>query len=473
MQAQALFRRIFSVESMLPAEKRQGDVPGTKEAYKDVMRIAVPSITEMVLMSLVGMIDTMMVGSLGPAAIAAVGLTGQPRMLILCIFLALNIGVTAVVARRKGQGLQGKANEALRNALVLIAIISVVLMAIALPLAGPMMWLAGAKEDTIGLATQYFVIISSVLPLNAITLCINAAQRGVGNTRVTMYVNILSNVVNIVLNWLLINGNLGFPKLGVQGAAIATMIGFIAGFLLSLYSVVSRRSVGRFLHLSVHSSWRLQRDSIKAITKVGGNAMLEQLALRIGFFIYARLVADLGTMAFAAHQVCMQFINISFSCGDGVGVAGTSLVGQMMGRERSDLATLYGKVSQRIAMLFAFAIAAVVIIFRYQLVSLFTSDTEVIALAAQVMLMVAAFQPFQMSSVVIAGCLRGAGDTRYVAIVMLVFVGLVRPTLASIGIYVIGLGLLGAWSASLIDMSLRVVFVYRRFHSGKWCNIKI
>lgn len=468
-----LISRLFSVDRMLAPDKWLGEKPATKDAYRDVIRIALPSVMELVLVSLVSSVDTIMVGTLGPEAIAAVGLTGQPRMLILCIFFALNIGVTAVVARRKGQDRQNKANEALRNALVLIVLISLVMMAIALPFAAPLMRLAGAMDDTVDLATQYFIIISSVLPLNALTMCINAAQRGVGNTRITMYVNILSNVINIVLNWLLIGGNLGFPRLGVAGAAIATMIGFIAGFILSMWSIVSRKSLGRFLHISVHDNWRLQKDSLKAISKVGGNAMVEQIALRVGFFIYARLVADLGTMAFAAHQICMQFLNISFNFGDGIGVAGTSLVGQMLGRERSDLAMMYGKVSQRMAMVVAFVIASIVILLRYPLVSLFTSDMEVVALAAQVMLVVAAFQPLQTSSVVISGCLRGAGDTRFVAGIMLMCVTIIRPVLAYTGIHILHLGLIGAWCASLVDMSIRVTCVYRRFHSGKWVGIKV
>lgn len=466
--------RLFLVERMVSPEMRMGELPTTKEAYKDVIRIALPSVMELVLVSLVGSIDTMMVGSIGPEAIAAVGLTGQPRMLILCVFFAMNIGVTAVVARRKGQERQDKANEALRNALAIIVLLSLVMTTAALVFANPLMRLAGAKDDTVHLASEYFTIVSYVLPLTALTLCINAAQRGVGNTRITMVVNIVSNAVNIILNWLLIGGNLGFPRLGVAGAAIATLIGFVAGFVLSLWSIISRKSVGRFLHISFrHNDWRLKKDTLRAIGKVGGNAMLEQIALRVGFFVYARLVADLGTLAFAAHQICMQFLNISFNFGDGIGVAGTSLVGQMLGRERPDMAVIYGKVSQRMAMVMALLLAGFVVVLRYPMVSLFTSDQEVLVLAAQVMLMVAAFQPLQTSSVVLSGCLRGAGDTRFVAGIMLMCVTLIRPILTYTGIHIIGLGLFGAWSASLIDMSIRVTCVYKRFHSGKWTKIKV
>jgi len=452
---------------------RIGDLPGTRQAYKDVLTIALPSVAEMVLVSLVGSIDLMMIGPLGPEAIAAVGLTGQPRMLLLSVFFALNVGVTAVVARRRGEGRQKEANEAVRSALVIILLLSVVVMAGVLPFSRQLMALAGAQADTIDLATTYFLIVSSVMPINALTICINAAQRGVGNTRMTLVVNAVSNVVSVVLNFLLIQGRLGFPALGVAGAAIATAIAFVVGFLVSLHSVFSKKSVGRFLHLRLSDSWKLRKESVLSITRVGGSAMFEQLAMRVGFLIYTRLVADLGTIAFAAHQVCAQFLNMSFSFGDGIGVAGTALVGQKLGQKRPDLAMLYGKISQRMALIGAVVILSTIVLLRYPLVSLFTDDAQVIALAGSVMLMVAAFQPMQTSAVVISGALRGAGDTRYVAAVMLLCVALIRPVFTYVGIHFIGLGLFGAWSASLIDMAFRLTAVYKRFNSGKWASIRV
>ncbi|MCL1795603.1 MAG: MATE family efflux transporter, partial [Clostridia bacterium] len=141
--------------------------------------------------------------------------------------------------------------------------------------------------------------------------------------------------------------------------------------------------------------------------------------------------------------------------------------------KRPDLAMLYGKVSQRMAFLGAIVMLSMIVVFRYPLVSLFTDDAQVIALAGSVMLMVAAFQPMQTSSVVISGALRGAGDTKYVAVVMLLCAALIRPTLTYIGIHFIGMGLFGAWSASLVDLAIRITAVYRRFNSGKWFHITV
>ena len=471
-------RRLFSVEGMMGRMKPLGELPTTRDAYRDIARIALPSVLEMVLTSLIGSIDTMMVGTQGTSAIAAVGLVGQPRMLMLCLFFALNIGVTAVVARRKGEGRQADANAALRSALIAVFLLSLLMMALVIPLARPLMRLAGAMDDTVGDATDYFVILAWVLPLNALSMCINAAQRGTGNTRIVMVCNIAANLVNVFFNYLLIGGHWGFPALGVRGAAYATAIGFGVGFLLAVFALARGGHRGDFLRLSVHDRWTLDWEGTKAVFKVGGNAMIEQLMLRFGFFTYARIVAELGTSAFAAHQICAQFLSLSFTFADGVGVAGTSLVGQMLGKKRPDLSTLYGHCAQRVAMLVSVVLASTIALLRGPLVNLFISASdanadEVFRMASQVMLIVALFQPFQMSSVVFSGCLRGAGDNRYVALVMALCVAFIRPVLAWSAVNLLALGLAGAWLASLIDMTLRVILVGKRFAEGKWHAIKV
>ncbi len=448
MQSRGL-GRFYAVDRMVRKEHLRGDLPTTREAYGNLLNIALPSVCEMVLTSLIGSVDTMMVGTMGTNAIAAVGLTGQPRMLMLCIFFAMNTGV-------------------------LIVALTAILMSLALAFSKELMVFAGAKEDTVDMANAYFRILAWFLPVNALTMCINAAQRGVGNTRITMYVNIAANLVNVLFNYLLIGGNLGFPAMGVEGAAIATVIGFCVGLVLSIISLAAGRD--RFLRLSFHDNWRLNREAMSGIVKLGGNAMIEQVALRFGFFLYARIVADLGTDAFAAHQVCMQFLNLSFTFGDGIGVAGTSLVGQMLGKKRPDLSTVYGKCSQRLALTTALILATNIVVFRYPLLRLFidpAADGYVYQLAAQVMLVVALFQPFQTSSVVFSGCLRGAGDTKYVAVVMMLCVACVRPVCALLAVHVLGMDLVGAWMASLVDMILRMTLVARRFSGGKWHDIKV
>ena len=145
----SLLRRLFATESLVKPDQRSGPLPDNKQAYGDVVRIALPAIAELVLMSLIGSADTIMVGQLGKNALAAVSLPGQPRMIMLALFFALNVGVTAIVARRKGEDRRETANQTLRNAMVLSFFLSVVIAGLAITFAEPLMRLAGGHTHTI------------------------------------------------------------------------------------------------------------------------------------------------------------------------------------------------------------------------------------------------------------------------------------------------------------------------------------
>ncbi|NLF26720.1 MAG: MATE family efflux transporter [Clostridiales bacterium] len=478
--------RFFGAEGMVPQSMRRGELPGTREAYRTMTRIALPSVLEMALMSTISMADTAMVSTVGTDAIAAVGLVTQPRMLLLCIFVALNTGVTAIVARRRGEGRRADANLTLRNAIVVALILIAAIMLLGYPLSERFMRLAGGEEGrTLEDATAYFRILMLSVPVNALSMCICAAQRGVGNTKLTFYVNLASNLVNVVFNALLINGIGPFPRLGVRGAAIATVIGLCVGFVLSVLSLFHRDRAGAFLSLSFRDSWRLDGETLRSVSKVGKSALLEQICIRLGFFAYARIVAGLGTDPYAAHNIAMQFLSISFSFGDGIGIAGTSLVGQSLGRGRPDHAHLYGKIAQRFALIAALCLAAIVISLRGPLVGLFIyEDTAnaayVRALATRLMIIVGIMQPFQTSAVVNSGALRGAGDTFYVAVAMTLTVVVMRPLLSLAAIYVVGtrmgygeMALVGAWCMALIDMITRMALMLRRYNGGKWHAIRL
>ncbi len=478
-----VLRRLLAPEYLVKREHRQGDLPEGKKAYGDVMRIALPSIIEMVLMSLIGTVDTIMVGNeLGAEGLSSVGLPTQPRMVLLCLFFALNVGITAIVARRRGEERQEDANATLRNALMLALGLSLLLALLADVFAFPLMRLAGgdsAESEKVFLdAVDYFTIMNYALPINALSMCICAAQRGIGKTKITMWVNMGSNLINVFFYYCLIGWHLGFPRLEVRGAALASVIGMCAGFLMALATVVAGGKHKGYLHLSLHDKWRFDRNSMQSIIRVGGNAAIEQLGVRFGFFVYARILFSLGTTMYAANQICMQFLSITFTFGDGLGVAATALVGQNLGRGRPDLSMLYGKISQRFAVMISLVLGVLIVAFRYQIVRLFIGENtlnadQVIAYAASTMLVLAAIQPFQTSSVVLSGSLRGAGDNLYVALVATVCVSVVRPIMAVLAVNVLHLELVGTWIFGLSEIVLRFAFFYPRFASGKWKDKKV
>ena len=299
-----LFQKLFGVRDH---ENKPIETSQLKELYKKTLSIAWPSTVEGALMSIIGSVDTMMVGTLGAASIAAVGLTGQPRMILLILAQSLCVGTTALCARRKGAGDQQAANACLNQSLAVITVIGILMTLIGFFGAEWLMKLGGANEETIALSTTYFRVISLAFLPQCWQLCICAAMRAIGKTRVTMATNITANVINVCLNYVLINGKLGFPALGVKGAAIATACGTISASVICVFTVLRR---GGYYRLKLP---RFDRSTLAGLTKVGSSSVTESVCLRLGFLILARLIAGIGTNAFAAYQIVMQVTSLSFT----------------------------------------------------------------------------------------------------------------------------------------------------------------
>ena len=461
---------LFPVHKMLKKEEIIGDIPDSREIVKKTFDIAWPSALESVFIALIGAVDMMMVGNLGKEAISAVGIVTQPKFIVLAPILALNISVNVLVARRKGQKDKESANLYLRQALLISTLVAFVLSLTAGIFSKELLLFAGANDDYLHLAIPYFRYILIGNFFYSVGLTMTAAQRGAGNTKISMKTNLAANVVNLFFNAMLINGLFFFPRLEVTGAAIATMIGNIVSFCMALYSVTRK---GGFLELSLKDKWSVDLPAMNDIFIISKSSLIEQIFLRIGFFTYSKAVASLGTVDFSAHQVCMNIMHISFAIGDGLQIACTSLVGQSLGAKRPDMAMIYGKVSQRIGIMMAIATGLVITGLRSELLSFFTSDADVILAGSIPMMIISITVLFQIPQVIVVGSLRGAGDVKFVAMMMLISVTLVRPILAYILCYPVGLGLIGAWLALLLDQITRFTLSFVRYHQGHWTKIHI
>lgn len=443
---------------------------GNKEILKTTFQIAWPSILESFLISLVGMIDTIMVGSLGAYAIAAVGLTTQPKFVGLAIFISMNVAVSAIVAHRRGEGDRDSANKVLMQAIIITVILAMLVSVVCVVFADPIIAFSGSQADTHQSAVSYFRIIMGCMIFNVLSLVINAAQRGAGNTKIAMVTNMVSNGVNVVLNYILIGGHFGFPALGINGAAIATVIGSMFACAMSIYSVMKK---GRFLCLKDLKAVGFDKKTLSSIANIGSSTLAEQIFLRIGFLTYSIIVAKLGTVAFAAHQIGMNVMSLSFSFGDGLSVAAIALVGRSLGEKREDLAKIYGGVCQRIGLTISLGLAIIYFTLGKQIFMLFTQEPQVLEYAIMIMITMTFIVVFQISQVIFSGCLRGAGDTVFTAFVSLISVAIIRPFSGWLLCYPVGLGLIGAWIGILFDQMVRFSLTALRFKTGKWTKFKV
>ena len=444
----------------------------TGALFKETIRMAWPALLESFFVALAGMIDTMMVSTMGTYAVAAVGLPTQPKFITLAIFFSINVSVSALVARRRGQQDQRSANEILLTALILTLLFCAILSVITVIWASPIISLCGSNADTHESAVLYFRVIQAGMIFNVLSLCINAAQRGSGNTKIAMTTNITSSIVNIIFNYLLIGGNFGFPKWGVFGAAFATVLGTVAASIMSVRSLFNPNSYVSIPFIR-REKIRSQGESLLSILKLGSNMLIENIAMRVGFVTTAVMAAKLGTDAFAAHQVGMNFLSLGFSFGDGMQVAAVALIGRSLGENDPDKARVYGRLCQRTGLGISFVLAIILFFFGRNLFSLFFTDLAVLDMGVLISKYIIVIILFQISQIIFGGCLRGAGDMRYCLFASLISVTLIRTAVTWGLTSVFALGLHGIWIGILSDQLSRFIFLSLRFKEGSWAKIRI
>lgn len=447
------------------------ELPKTSLLLRNLLKISIPAALETFLIGIIGMMDTMMVGKLGDAAISSIAITQQPVFITLALSIGLNAGVIAIVSRKYGEKNKEDANNYLRQSLVLGIIGSLIMTTIAMLLAKPFLLLAGAKEDTIVGSTTYFRIVSSILVLNYVRLIICSALRACGNTKTTLVTNLTANIVNVFLNYCLISGNLGFPALGIKGAAIATVIGNTVAFIISIVAVYNKRTA--FLSIKITDKWSLDKEHCSQIFKISSNAFIEQLFMRIGFFLSAKIVNELGTEQVAINTITQSIISLGFNITDGFAIGSSGLVGKSLGEKQEEKAFAYGRIAQICSFMLGIIMFTLAVSFRFKLAACFSKNDTTVQAAGN-LLKFSAFVLFPQSlQWVTTGCLRGAGDTKYTARSSLVSVTIIRPLFSFTMCYIVGLGLLGSWIGMFIDQTIRFYLNNRRFTNLKWVKIKI
>ena len=444
----------------------------SREKIHITLQMAWPSIVESFFVAFAGLVDSLMVSSLGSYAVAAVGLTTQPKFVGLALFFALNVAISALVARRRGEEKPEEANRILSTAILFIVVAAILFSILFVALASPIIRLCGSTPETHDSAVAYFRIVMGGMIFNCIQMGINSAQRGAGNTKITMRTNVTSNTVNIIFNYLLIGGHLGFPALGIRGAALATVLGTVVASVMSIISILKPDG---FISLPYIIKNRIfpAVSSFLNLLRVGYSVFFEQLLMRIGFMLTAIMAADQGTDAMAAHQIGMNIMGLSFSFGDGLQAAAVALIGRSLGAGNKELAKEYGSICRMFGGIIAVCLAVLYFVGARPFMGLYFKEEHIVAIGVSIMRVIIFVVAFQIAQVVYMGCLRGAGDTLYTAVTSTISVTFIRTAGSYLGGYVFGLGIMGIWLGVLADQVARFIFASTRFKKGKWTQIKI
>lgn len=443
----------------------------------DILIIALPSLVELVLTSLTSMADQIMVGrlpgQLGVQALSAVGLCMNPKFILMTALMAINTGTTAVVARYRGMGNQEKANQTFKQSLIFNIFLSAIMMVIGVVFARELIGLIagnGISETTVEYAVTYFRIqMYGFIPL-MMTNTVTSTLRAIGDSKMPMVYNTIANIVNLFFNYGLIYGKLGMPEMDVAGASLATVIGQCVAFVIAMYIMFSKK---RYVYIDFKEKTGYNKTIMSNVLGIGLPSMLEQLCLRIGIIIYSRIVASLGDISYATHMVCMNIQSLTFMSGMAFQNSATTLMGQSLGRRRLDMADNYTRMTRNISFWISCIIGVILALFGGQIVNIYNSTPEIVEMGGKLLAIVAITQPFQSSQFVTTGALRGAGDTKYPAVVIFICTLIVRSVLGYIFVIQLDMGLIGAWFAIVVDQLLKTAMIFARYNTGKWRFFKL
>lgn len=377
---------------------------------KEILKIALPAMGEMVLYMFVWVLDTMMVGKYaGKLGVSAVSLSSEIMYSIVntLIGMGLSIAVTSIVARRLGAKKIDEAKEYADEAIKLGIIISFIVAFSFFMFANQILSLAGAEKSFINSAVIYMKICSVAMLFNMFSSLLNGVYRGCKDTKTPLIGAFIVNIVNLSLDYVLIFGKFGFPELGIKGAAIATSC---AGFLCFVYLYISRYKLS--FKISINKKFDVLK--IKDIVKFSVPSAMQEGSFSIAKLFSVFMIMSLGSIAFSANQIAVTIESISFMPGWGLAIACTTLVGHSIGEGKLKEARKYITFTSIIGSVLMGIIGLIFFYFSYDIISLFIKKDEIdVIKLGSICLMIGAFEQIPMAiDMIISGAFKGAGDSK-------------------------------------------------------------
>lgn len=452
-----------------------------EDLRKRLWSLAWPAIMGNISQTLLNLVDTLMVGHVSSLAVAAVGLGGQVSWFMFPIMMAVSVGTLALVARFVGAKDVKRAELVLEQSLYLSFLLGVPVFLFGWFFGDDVLRIMGAKGELLELAYSYLKVVFLFYPIRFAGFAMFSALRGAGDTKTPMKLGIAMNVINAALDYLLIYGKLGFPKLGPVGAAWASGIGITFSFLAGTYLLLSGRLVLRF-----EPSWRFELGMVRRILRIGVPALVERGLFSFYNFLYMSIVTRFGDVALSAHQIGLRIESIAYMPAFGFNVASSALVGQNLGANRPDLAEKTVKEALKMVTAFMAVMAFVLVAFPRYLVMPFLTPSdphynEVLRLAS-IYLIIVGISEIPLGWVfVLSGSLRGAGDTKspmYVTAISKLLFRILPSYLLGFGFSFPGfsfkgLGVVAAWLAMSLETFTSAAMYWWIFRKGKWKTVEV
>lgn len=434
---------------------------------QNILTLAWPAVLEMCLHTLYWICDAAMVMRLGAREASAVEYAASLLFGIIGVCGALGVGVNSLVARFIGADDSESAGLTAGQAVTLSLLITSFLLLVMGIFGKPFCLWAIKDGPTAALTVEYFyVTLFSGGAFWLMILVVNGVIRGMGNTRVPMYIALAANIFNIFFDYVLIFGKLGFPELGVKGAALATGAAQLLGLAVGLTYLFKRR---RELGLSRKSFFPIRKQVLKSMFAISYPLGLEEAVYSSGRLISMTWIAVLGPIAFAANTAAVAAESFSFMPGYAFAIAATTLVGQDLGAGKPRDAVRTGTLATVMATMFMCASALVFFFFPHSIMRIFDPpEAEVLSLGIACLRIAAVEQPFMAIAYTLAGALKGAGDTKGPFLAGFIGGLVVRLPLTYLVVYVLELSVTYIWWVSALQYLTTMLVILHRFRRTKW-----
>lgn len=436
---------------------------------KDLKKLILPLVIEQFLAITIGMADTLMVASCGEAATSGVSLVDSINILLINIFSALATGGAIVASQYIGREDRKNANLAATQLIITTTVLATVIGAFSLIFKVPVLNLIFGHTESAVMESCYIYFFWSALsyPFLAMYNAGAALFRAMGNSKVSMLVSVLMNVLNLIGNAILI---FGF-NMGVAGAAISTLVSRIVGAVIMLYLLRYKDNV---IKLESLTRFSIDLRMIKNILKVGVPNGLENGMFQFGKILLQSLIASFGTVAIAANAIGNTVSMLAQIPGNAISLSMIPIVGQCVGAKEFDQGLHYMKKLTGIAYISMAGLQVICIIFINPIVGVFGFSAETSSLAAQLVVYASAVSiVLWPASFVLPNGLRAAGDVKFTMTTSIVCMWVFRIGFGYLLGQYMGLGVLGVWIAMTIDWLFRIISFLLRIKGGKWHKSRI
>lgn len=441
-------------------------VPG---AISEVALLAYPVILQTISETVMQVVDSAMVGRLGPAELGAVGFGGIWTWTTVTFFVGASQGVQTFASQEDGAGRGGASGRWVWQATWLLLPLAILWGVAAFFGFGPLVGALGPVEEIRALAVPYVQIRLLGVPAFVIGPAITGFFRGVGDTKTPLVATVIAVCANVVFAYGWIFGELGLPAWGVNGAAAAMVVGNYVFTAVLGVALLRRGVVARYGTLPVRPDVASLRRYARTALPIGGQWLLDMGS----FALFTTLVARMGAVSMAASQAMLQLLSISFMQVVAIGIASGTLVGRYVGARDLAAAERSHASAVKLGVLVSFLVGVLFLSVPEVLFRIFSDDAGVLALAGRMLTLGAAFQVADALAIVAGGSLRGAGDTRWCFLVHVGLAWVVRLPMVWLFAVELGGGVHGAWMGELVFVLLLSACFTLRFRSRAWHRVAI